>query len=71
MRGRARHCGAVVKVLALHDRDPIWAPVLYWRPRFPSSSLPVAQESSQGWPKALGPCSSVGDPEEAPGFGPA
>ena len=61
----------VVKVLALHARDPIWAPVLSRQPRFPSSSLPVARESSQGWPKALGPCTRVGDPEEAPGFGSA
>ena len=61
----------VVKVLTLHARDPIWAPVLSWRPHFPSSSLPVAQESSGGQPKAVGPCTCVGDPEEAPGFGSA
>ena len=59
----------VVKVLALHTRDPIWAPVQSPQPRFPSSSLPVAWESSRGWPKALGLCTHVGDPEEAPGFG--
>ena len=41
------------------------------QPRFPSSSLPVAWESSGGRPKALGTCTHVGDPEEAPGFGPA
>ena len=58
----------VVKVLALHARDPIWAPVLSWQPRFPSSSLPVAQESSRGQPKALGTCTRVGDLEEARGF---
>ena len=61
----------VVKVLALHAQDPIWAPVLSRQPRFPSSSLPVARESSRGRPKALGPCTRVGDPEESPGFGPA
>ena len=60
--------GAVVKVLALHAQDPLWAPVLSRQPRFPSSSLPVARESSPGLPKALGPCTRVGDPEEAPGF---
>ena len=54
--------GQVVKVLALHVRDPIWALVLSQQPRFPSSSLPVAQESSRGRPKALGPCTRVGDP---------
>ena len=59
----------VVKVLALHARDPIWAPVLSQQPHFASSSLPVARESSRGRPKALGPCTHVGDPEEAPGFG--
>ena len=36
--------GAVVKVLTLHARDPIWAPVLILAACFPSSSLPVAQE---------------------------
>ena len=61
----------VVKVLALHAQDPIWAPVLSQQPRFPSSSLPVARESSRGRPKALGACTRVGDPEEAPGFGSA
>ena len=61
----------VVKVLALNARDPIWSPVLSQQPRFPSSSLPVARESSRGQPKALGPCTHVGDPEEAPGFGSA
>ena len=66
---RAWRSGTVVKVLALHARDPIWAPVLFWQPRFPSSSLPVAWESSQGRPKALGTCTRMGDPEEAPGFG--
>ena len=49
----ARHGGTVVKVLALHARDPLWVPVLSLQPRFPSSSLPVARESSQGWPKSL------------------
>ena len=34
-----------------------------WRPHFPSSSLPVAWESSQGRPKALGPCTCFGDQE--------
>ena len=52
----------VVKVLTLHAQDPIWAPVLSRRPRFPSSSLPVARENSPGWPKALEPCTRVGDP---------
>ena len=33
---------------------------------FPASSLLVAWESSPGWPKALGPCTHVGDQEEAP-----
>ena len=28
----------------------------------------VAWEGSQGQPKALGTCTRVGDPEEAPGF---
>ena len=55
----------VVKVLALHAQDPIWVPVLSWQPRFPSSSLPVAWESSRGRPKALGPCTGVGDLEKA------
>ena len=55
-RSWAQCGGAVVKVLALHARDPIWAPVLTQQPRFPSSSLPVARESSRGQPKALGPC---------------
>ena len=37
-----------------------------------SLQLPaVAWESSRGQPKALGPCTRVGDPEEAPGFGSA
>ena len=67
-RFRARRGGAVVKVLALHTRDPIWMPVLARQPRFPSSSLPVAREGSRGRPKALGPCTHVGDPEESPGF---
>ena len=67
--GGALRGGAVVKVLALHARDPIWAPVLSRQPRFPSSSLPVARESSRGRPKALGHCTRVGDLEEAPGFG--
>ena len=66
---RAQRGGTVVKVLTLHTQDPIWAPVLSQQPCFPSSSLPVAQESSRGWPKALGPCTRFGDPEEAPGFG--
>ena len=35
--------------------------------RFPSSSLLVAWESSQGQPKALGPYTWLGDLEEAPG----
>ena len=61
----------VVKVLALHARDPIWAPLLSRQPRFPSSSLPVAQEGSQGRPQALGPGTRVGDLKEAPGFGSA
>ena len=60
--------GAVVKVLALHAQDPTWAPVLSRQPHFPSSSLLVAQESSRGLPKALGPCTRVGDLEEALGF---
>ena len=59
----------MIKVLTLHARDPIWAPVLSQQPRFPSSSLPVAQESSRGRPKALGAYTRVGDLEEAPGFG--
>ena len=58
----------VVKVLALHARDPIWPPVLSRQPHFPSSSLPVARESSRGWPKTLGPCTHMGDLVEAPGF---
>ena len=53
--------GAVVKVLALHAGDPIWALVLSQQPRFPSISLLVAWESSRGQPKALGPCTHVGD----------
>ena len=57
----------VVKVLALHARDPIWAPVLSRQPRFPSTSLLVVWESSQGQPKALGPCTHMGDLEEVPG----
>ena len=36
------------------------------RLQFPSSSLPVVWEGSQGRPKALGPCFHVGDLEEAP-----
>ena len=36
----ARRGGAVVKVLALHSRDPIWVPVLSQQPRFPSSLWP-------------------------------
>ena len=51
----AQRGGTVVKVLTLHTRDPIWAPVLSRQPCFPSSSLPVARESSRGRPKALGP----------------
>ena len=57
----------MVKVLALHARDPIWAPLLSRQPRFPSSSLPVAWESSRGQPKALEPYSSVAEVEEALG----
>ena len=68
---RARRGGAGVKVLALHAQDPTWVLVLSRRPHFPSSSLPVAWESSRGWPKALGTCTRVGDPQEAPGFGSA
>ena len=36
----------------------------FWsrQPRFPSSSLPVARDSSRGWPKALGPCTRAGKP---------
>ena len=68
MKNWAWRGGAVVKVLTLHAWDPIWAPVLSRQPRFLSSSLPVAWESSQELPKALGPCTHVGDPEEAPGF---
>ena len=56
----------VVKVLTLHARNPIWAPVLSQRPHFPSSCLPVAWKSRTA--EALGPCTHVGDPEEAPGF---
>ena len=59
----------MVKVLALHARDPIWVPVLIPAALFPSSSLPVAWESNQGRPKALGPCTLMRDPEEVPGFG--
>ena len=33
-------------------------------PCFPSSSLLVAWESSPRWPKALGPCTRMGDLEE-------
>ena len=36
MHGQARRDGAVVKVLALHTRDPIWAPVL-----IPAAPLPI------------------------------
>ena len=68
---RAQRGCAVVRVRALHARYPIWAPVLFRQPCFPSSSLPVAQESSGGRPKALGPCTHLGDLEEAPSFGPA
>ena len=67
----AQRGGTVVKVLALHAQDPIWAQILSQQPRFPSSSLPMTRESSQGQPKALGTCTRVGDPEEAPGFGSA
>ena len=35
--------------------------------RFPSSSLRVAWENSGGRPKALGPCTPVGDLEDFPG----
>ena len=52
----------VVKVLALHARDPIWAPVLSQQPRFPSSSLPVARESSRGRPKSFGTLHPCGTP---------
>ena len=48
MKNKNEGLGAVaqvVKVLALHAWDPIWAPVLSRQPRFPSSSLPVARES--------------------------
>ena len=65
---RASAMVQVVKVLTLHARDPIWALVLSQQPHFPSSSLSVARESSQGQPKALGPCTHMGNPEEAPGF---
>ena len=38
----------------------------------PAAPLPfqlpaVARESSRGWPRALGPCTRMGYPEEAPG----
>ena len=41
------------------------------QPRFPSSSLPVAPESSRGRPKALGPCTHFGTlhPHGRPGRG--
>ena len=58
-----------LKVLALHARDPIWAPVL-----IPAAPLPFqlpacgpGQQSRTA--QALGPCTRLGDPEEAPGFG--
>ena len=60
----ARRGGAVVKVLTLHARDPIWVPVLSQQPRFPSSSLPVARESSQDGPKLWDP-----EPRRRPGRG--
>ena len=36
-------------------------------PRFPSSSLPIVWEVSQGQPKALGSCTLVGDSDKVPG----
>ena len=68
---RARRGGTMVKVLTLHARNPMCVPVLSQQPHFTSSSLPVARDSSRGRPKALGPCTRVGDLEEAPGFGSA
>ena len=48
-----------------HARIPYGCHFLSWQlSYFPSSSLFVAQESSQERTKALGPCTHVGDPEE-------
>ena len=67
---RAWRDGTVVKVLALNvSGSHVGAISNPGSPCFPSSSLLVAWDSSRGQPKALGPCTRVGDPEEAPGFG--
>lgn len=39
-----------------------------WMLHFSPSSLPGAWESRPGQPKAVGPCTSMVDPEEAPGI---
>ena len=65
----ARCDSAVVKVLALHARDPIWALLL-----IPAAQLPIQLPAcctvrQSGRPKALGPCTRMGDPEESLAFG--
>ena len=60
-----------LKVLALHAQDPIWAPVLILAAPLSFQLSACSWESSRGRPKALGPCTRMGNPEEAPGFGPA
>ena len=47
-------------------RDPLWALVLNPVALLPIQ-LPAAWESRQGWPKALGPSTRVGDLKDVPG----
>ena len=54
-------------ILCLQRRHPIWAPVLVPAAPLPIQLSAVAWESSGRWPKSLGPCTRVGDLEEAPG----